>query len=275
MGVPDSMKKRHPIAPACFIGVTSHITAAVFFFISPEISAAVLSGFIAVCLAAPFFPGAGIFLPVIRRGIKGSNEVAITFDDGPHPRTTPLLLKILARRGLKATFFVIGRNAEKYQNLIREILHAGHCIGNHTFSHDVLIMAKSGKKLGREIDSAQEVFKKFGIYPLAFRPPAGVVNPKLGPLLRQREMICIHYSCRGPDMGNRRIRGLSEKILKKIRPGDIVLLHDSCPDSRHFKVDQWLNEIEKMLEGISKKGLRVAALPEFICRPVMLQHENG
>lgn len=268
------MKKLHPTAPACFIGLGAYIAAAVFFFIRPELSAIVLSGFVGACLAAAFFPQACLFLPVISRGGKAGGKVAITFDDGPDPRTTPFLLKMLARHRLKATFFVIGRNAEKYPELIKEILDAGHCIGNHTYSHDVLVMTKSGKKLQQEIDSAQEVLKKSGIIPLAFRPPAGAVNPKLGALLRHREMICIHYSCRGPDIGNRYIRGLSEKILKKIRPGDIVLLHDSCPDPRDFKVDQWLDEIGKILEAVSRrKGLRIVPLEEQIRHPIMLKLE--
>lgn len=261
--------KRWPAAPAFFIGLVSYIFAIMFFFVKPIISVIVLSGFVGICLAAPFFPGFTIFLPVIRRGSRETNAVAITFDDGPDPRTTPFLLDLLAESGLKATFFVVGRNAQKYPGLTRDILRAGHCIGNHTYHHDVMIMAKSEEKLAREIDSAQDALKQFGIRPMAFRPPAGVVNPKLGPLLRDREMICIHYSCRGFDMGNRRIHGLSGRILAKIRPGDILLLHDSFPNSAQFKVDQWLDEIEKIIGGISRKGLRVTSLPELIHRPVM------
>ncbi len=265
------MKEKQPLPLAYFIGLASYIAAAAFLFVHPSLSAVVLSGFVVICLVAPFFPGAGIFLPAIRRGGKDSSAVALTFDDGPDPHTTPFLLNILARRGVKATFFVIGRSAEKYPDLMEDILRAGHCIGNHTYRHDVLVMAKSGKTLAQEIDSAQEVFRLFKIRPLAFRPPAGVVSPKLGPLLRQRQMTCIHYRCRGPDMGNRRIRGLSGKILKKIRPGDIVLLHDSCPNPVDFKVEQWLGEIEKILDGISGKRLEVVPLPELIRRPVMAQ----
>lgn len=263
------MKETQPIPPAYFIGLASYIAAGAFLFIHPAFSAAVLSGFVVICLGAPFFPGAGIFLPAIRRGGKDSSAVALTFDDGPDPLTTPFLLNILARRGVKATFFVIGRKAEKYPDLMENILRAGHCIGNHTYRHDVFVMAKSGKTLAQEIDLAQEVFQRFNIRPLAFRPPAGVVGPRLGPLLWERQMVCIHYRCRGPDMGNRRIRGLSGKILKKIRPGDIVLLHDSCPDPVDFRADQWLGEIERILDGISGKGLEVVPLPELIRRPVM------
>ncbi|MGM0402425.1 MAG: polysaccharide deacetylase family protein [Thermodesulfobacteriota bacterium] len=99
------MKETQPIPQAYFIGLASYIAAGAFLFIHPAFSAAVLSGFVVICLGAPFFPGAGIFLPAIRRGGKDSSAVALTFDDGPDPLTTPFLLNILARRGVKATFF--------------------------------------------------------------------------------------------------------------------------------------------------------------------------
>ena len=259
-------------APACFIGLISFIAAAVLFFIRPVFAILVLSVFIVLCLTAPFLPGTGIFLPVIRRGSRRHQTIAITFDDGPDPRTTPMLLKVLAERDLPATFFVIGGKAQKHPDIINAILNAGHCIGNHTYKHDVLVMLKSGARLAREIDDAQEILKTFGIQPLIFRPPAGVVNPRLGPLLSQRGMSCVHFSCRAPDMGNRRIRGMAGKILKKIEPGDIVLLHDSYPDSGGFQARLWLAEIEKILDGFSEKGLRVVPLSDLIRRPVMKNH---
>ena len=265
------MRRRSPFPPLVIAGFACGIAALLFFFVRPEISVVVLSGFVAACLAAPFFPQAGLFFPVTSHGSRDGKDVAITFDDGPHPLTTPHLLKLLARRKIRATFFVVGRNAAQHPGLVKDILEAGHCVGNHTFGHDVFVMMKPGKKLAREIDAAQRILEGFGIRPLAFRPPAGVVNPGLGPLLAEREMTCIHYSCRGPDMGNRRIRGLAGRILRKIRPGDILLLHDSCPDARHFNTGQWLGEIERILDGISEKGLRVVPLSELIGRPVMVE----
>lgn len=270
MGAPDPMKKRHPLPYACIIGLASFIAAAVFLFINPLLSAAMLSAFVLVCIAAPFFPGSGVFMPVIKVGSPDSEKIAITFDDGPDPRTTPFLLDLLASYNTIATFFVTGCNARANPDLIKKILRAGHSIGNHTYTHDVLVMLKSGKNLALEIDSAQDFFKTMGITPMAFRPPAGVVNPKLGPLLKKRGMICVHYSCSARDMGNRRIHRLSAKILKKAKAGDIVLLHDACPDSRRFSVEKWLAEIDKILAGISQKGLTTSPLDRLIGRTVML-----
>ncbi|MFP3980939.1 MAG: polysaccharide deacetylase family protein [Desulfobacterales bacterium] len=266
------MKNKRASAPAEILAAICGAAAAGVFFIHPYLSALVLSAFVAMCLAAAFFPATGLFLPVIRRGRRDTKSVAVTFDDGPDPRTTPFLLDMLARYGVHATFFIPGKNARAHPELVSRILEAGHDIGNHTFAHDVLVMLKSQKTLAREIDDTQKVLKDFGVTPLTFRPPAGVVNPKLGGILKKREMICIHYSRRGPDMGNRRIRGLSGKILAKIRPGDIVLLHDCCPHSANFSAETWLAEIGKILAGLPQKGLRAVPLAELIERPVMKEN---
>ncbi|MBS3754813.1 MAG: polysaccharide deacetylase family protein [Desulfobacterales bacterium] len=266
------MKNKRAIAPAEILGIICGVAAAGLFSISPYLSAAVLSAFVAACLAAPFFPPTGLFLPVIRRGRRDTSSVAVTFDDGPDSRTTPFLLELLARFGVHATFFIPGKKALAHPELVNSILGAGHAIGNHTFTHDVLVMLKSQKTLACEIDDAQKVLGDFGLTPLTFRPPAGVVNPKLGAVLKNREMVCIHYSRRGPDIGNRWIQGLSGKILAKIRSGDIVLLHDCCPQSASFSVEIWLAEIEKILAGLPEKGLRVVPLGELIERPLMKEN---
>ena len=269
------MKNKPAIAPAEILGAICGIAAAGVFFIHPYLSAAVLLTFVAACLAAPFLPAAGLFLPVIRRGRRDTNSVAVTFDDGPDPRTTPFLLDLLARFNVHATFFIPGKNARAHPEIVTRLLDAGHAVGNHTFTHDVLVMLKSQKNLAREIDDTQKVFGDFGVTPLAFRPPAGVVNPRLGAVLIKREMICIHYSRRGPDIGNRRIRGLSGKILSKIRPGDIVLLHDCWPQSAKFSAETWLAEIEKILAGLTQKSLRAVPLAELIERPVMRKDDQS
>ncbi|MFW5957618.1 MAG: polysaccharide deacetylase family protein [Desulfosalsimonas sp.] len=263
------MNKTDTFPPAAIFGMICFAAAAVLFFIHPYLAAGVLFLFVAVCLAAAFLPGTGLFLQVTRAGSRDLKSVALTFDDGPDPSTTPYLLDLLARCNVCACFFVTGMRAETYPELIKKILCAGHSIGNHTYSHDVFVMLKSKKTLAREIDAAQEVLKTFGVRPLAFRPPAGVVNPRLGPLLDQRKMFCIHYSRRGFDIGNRRISGLSRRILKKIRPGDIVLLHDIHPGSSDFRVETWLAEIENLLSGIERKGLCIRPLSELVNRPVM------
>lgn len=224
--------------------------------------------FVFLCAAASLSPRSSFFLPVISRGGTGQKMVALTFDDGPDPLTTPPLLEILARYGMKATFFVSGQEAERHPELINTILSRGHLIGNHSYSHSPCLMLRPYGKLFQEIAGAQNIIEQFGILSFAFRPPVGLTNPKLGPVLSRLGMVCVTFSCRAYDRGNRQIRGLAGKILKKVRPDDIILLHDVRPPAIK-DIPCWLNEMESILSGLKKQGFSVLPLDELIGRPVM------
>jgi peptidoglycan/xylan/chitin deacetylase (PgdA/CDA1 family) len=223
--------------------------------------------FVACCLGAPFFPQAGFFLPVISRGCTAGTMVALTFDDGPDPATTRLLLELLEKNKAKAAFFVIGEKAQAHPDLMRQIIAGGHDVGNHSYRHDVLLMLRSRKKIAAEIRMAQQALSAFGIKPLIFRPPVGITNPWLGSILKKYGLSCVNFSCRGFDAGNRRVVGLAERILKKVRPDDIILLHDCMPHGE-ASVDMWLQEIEALLEGFAEKNLAAVSLEKLIGRPV-------
>lgn len=267
------MSTRRNPSPACLTGIAAWVAAAGLWPINPLFSAAALAAFVAACLAAPFFPQTGFFFPVVskakNRGKNALPAIGLTFDDGPDPETTPALLALLKSRQAPATFFVTGQKAKQYPELIDAILDQGHLIGNHTDHHDPTLMLKSRKKLEQEIAATQAILERFGIRALAFRPPAGIVNPRLEPVLKAQGLFCLLYSCRGRDMGNRRIRGLSARILGKAGPGDIVLLHDVKPNSGNFQTDAWLTEVERILTGLDEKGLGIRPVSELIERPVM------
>lgn len=224
--------------------------------------------FLLLCLAAPLFPGFSFFLPIVSRGRSGRPAVALTFDDGPDPQTTARLLDLLARHEAPATFFVTGQRALLHPGLIRAILDRGHTIGNHSYSHDNLIMFKSAGALIREIQSAQEAFALLGFRPLAFRPPVGATNPRVADALARTGLYIVNFSKRAGDRGNRCVTRLSRRILKGLRPDDIIMMHDITPrDSAGTEV--WLSEVERVLAGIRAQGLAVRPLGELIQRPVM------
>ncbi|MBU2649050.1 polysaccharide deacetylase family protein [bacterium] len=233
-----------------------------------------LSIFGLLCLTGPFVQRFSYFLPILRRGNSRTTAVSITFDDGPDPATTPRLLELLARFNVNATFFVIGRKAAMSPDLILKILAAGHGVGNHSDSHDVFLMLRGRKKIENEISRCQETLASFGIRPKVFRPPVGITNPHLRPILERLGMVCVGFSCRPADFGNRRFAGMKARVLKKISPGDILLLHD-CQPHGELTVDQWLEQVDGILSGLREKKLQVMPLSDLIKRPVMERLEGS
>lgn len=263
-------------------GIAAFILAGFFFVLWGAVwSILPLAGFVLVCLAAPFATGYGFFLPVICRGPRNIRCVSLTFDDGPDGATTPWVLNLLESYQVPATFFVTGKNAAGHPDLIARILDQGHTIGNHTYSHDPLIMLKSGRCLKEEIVNAQAVLAAHGIRPLVFRPPAGITNPKLGPVLAKLGLSAVNFSCRAMDKGNRRISGIASKILDRVRPGDIILLHDSTPWGENPDApdntarSSFLTELERVLDGLKARNLLVVPLSELTGQAVMEQVNPG
>jgi len=256
------------LSQAHVAGFVSFAAALLLCIIDVRLSMVPLAIFLLLCVAAPFLPRMSFFLPTVSRGKSGEKAVAITFDDGPDPRSTPALLQLLSKNQMQGTFFVTGQRAARHPELVRDILSLGHSIGNHSYHHDNFIMLRGAKALKKEIQSTQEILRRSGITPLAFRPPVGITNPRLWRVLRELGMYNVNFSCRAVDAGNRRIRNLSTRILKRLRPDDIIALHDIRPgDDAAFSY--WLNEIGLILSGIRERGFAVYPLSQLIGRPVM------
>ncbi|MDD2733042.1 MAG: polysaccharide deacetylase family protein [Desulfuromonadaceae bacterium] len=256
-----------PLSPAHFVALGAFQLFTALLFINLSLAPIPLLTFIFLCGIAPLFPRVSFFLPIISNGRNKGRGVALTFDDGPDPEVTPLLLELLARHGVTATFFVTGVRAERYPDIMRALLTAGHAIGNHSYSHSPFLMLKGGSTLRREIVSAQHIFLQFGIVPLAFRPPVGITNPLLWRILLENGMFCVNFSRRAADFGNRRVKDLAHKILAKVMPNDIILLHDVAP--RGGDVTQLLREFSTLIEGLKEKGMNILPLAQLIGKEVM------
>ncbi len=257
-----------PIAPAHLVGLGALQAAALLACVDTRLAALPLGIFLFLCFAAPFFPRSGFYLPVIYRGPARGRAVSLTFDDGPDPAVTPALLELLAKHGASAAFFVTGRRAAARPDLVRMILERGHEIGNHSYNHSPLLMFRSTDAIRKEIAGTQEALARLGVTPLAFRPPVGVTGPRLWRPLLESGMFCVNFSRRARDAGNRRVRGLSKRIARRVRPGDIVLLHDVAP-SKDFDVRSWLGEIEALIVSLKDRGFEILPLSSLIGRPVM------
>ena len=173
------------------------------------------------------WPQSQVLGPALIRGPSGDPRVALTFDDGPLPPFTEQILDILRERKIRATFFICGRNARQYPEIVRRIHSEGHAIGNHTWSHPYLYLL-SRRKMAEEIDRTQDAIRQAtGQEPVFFRPPYGARWFGLYGVLRERKMQLIQWSVTGYDW-----RLGAEGILAAVRtgmlPGAIILLHDGC-----------------------------------------------
>jgi peptidoglycan-N-acetylglucosamine deacetylase len=243
-------------------GLMSFFLACVFFPVSPYITAAILVLFLLFAFTAPFCITKSFYLPVISRCPKGTKEVALTFDDGPDPDSTPLILDLLERHSLSATFFIIGEKAEKYPELIKAITARGHGIGNHSHTHDYALMLRLPSTIQKEIHRCQEALSNLGTRPVFFRPPVGITGPRLESALSKEGLINVNYSCRAFDRGNRSICDLARRVLKKVKPGDIIMLHDLPLADKDMK-DLWGDELEFLFHSL-KKDYGVASLCKLV-----------
>ncbi len=248
------------------LGMFSFGCALLLLFVSVKLALLVLILFLCCCMIAPFVPGWGFFQKVINKGSSTCAGVVLSFDDGPSPETTPMILDLLDRYGYKAIFFVIGEKAEKYPELIDAIVKKGHDIGNHSWKHDSFLMLRSRQSLLQDLAKTQQLLESYGIQPRFFRPPAGITNPRLRAVLVKLNLQLLTFSCRGYDGGNKKISNLSKRLLKKIAPGDIILLHDSPPQGQN-RVADLHKELEMFFVGLNRRGY--AAL----CVDSLIQHD--
>jgi peptidoglycan-N-acetylglucosamine deacetylase len=199
--------------------------------------------------------------------------VALTFDDGPAEPTTRQILDLLDKYSAPATFFVVGVQASRHPEIIKEIIDRGHTVGNHSFHHDPLLMLKGSKKIYQEIIMTQDTLRKLGLNTEVFRPPVGIVNPQLAPLMEKIGVYCVTFSCRARDAGNRRVKNISRKIMNKVRPDDIILLHD-IPPPRKDDAKVLLSEIESLLLGLNVRGLKVVPLSVLTGKEIMSEMDK-
>jgi len=258
-------QRRYSLAEKC--GFSAIALAAPLFFVAPALAIVPLAAFIIACLLSPFFAASSFFLPVVSRGNSGQPWVSLTFDDGPDPISTPLLLNFLRDRGLVATFFVNGDKARRFPDIIRQIVHDGHTIGNHSTSHDNLLMFRGVGRVLVDIRDTQDILTQLGIKTKIFRPPVGIVTPGYAPAMAALGLTMVTFRRRPRDLGNRRINGLATWILTDIRGDDILLLHDATP--ARASLAAWLDELETLVAGIGKRGLQIVSLDSLLGDQVM------
>lgn len=158
--------------------------------------------------------------------------VSLTFDDGPTLLRSPELLDVLRKTNVRATFFVIGKQAEQHPEILQRTVAEGHIVANHTYSHPHLFCFLMPARLRREIEKAQETIERIcGQRPRYFRSPVGLRHPLLNLYLKQANLEYISWRIRSFDTLSRKPEAVLRRIFRRVKPGDIILLHDNAAAS--------------------------------------------
>jgi peptidoglycan/xylan/chitin deacetylase (PgdA/CDA1 family) len=183
--------------------------------------------------------------------------IAMTYDDGPHPSNTPRLLDMLAARGIKATFYTVGRNVAAYPNIMRRMIAEGHEVANHTWTHPYLSRI-SDDAVRSELQRSHEALVRItGTAPRTYRPPYGAITA------RQMQWIysefgypTIRWSVDPQDWRTRSASMTRSRILAETRPGSIILVHDIHPSS--------IDAMPGTLDGLLARGFRFVTVSQLI-----------
>ncbi len=197
----------------------------------PELLWALLAGvgYVALVLGGVFVLRWRVFADAVVRGPGGARGIALTFDDGPHPTWTPRVLAILAERGARATFFVIGRKAEARPDLVRAILEAGHAVGMHSYAHDRLFALRGERRVRQDLQRGLDVLQAVtGQRPVLFRPPIGHTNPIIARVADDLDLTVVGWTVSGHDgVASARVAEVVTRVRRDLRDGVIVALHDA------------------------------------------------
>ena len=197
-------------------------------------------------------------------GRRGSKQIALTFDDGPNDPHSLNLLDVLSRHEVRATFFVIGRYVRQRPDIVQEIARRGHVVGNHTFSHPLLIF-KSSQRMRQEIVECQEAIRDaIGESANLFRPPWGGRRPGTFSIVEQLGLRPVMWNVTGYDWNAPSADYIEQRVIKKIRGGDVVLLHDGSHAAFGVDRSNTVQAAERLLSRYKSEGREFVTVSEMI-----------
>jgi peptidoglycan/xylan/chitin deacetylase (PgdA/CDA1 family) len=187
--------------------------------------------------------------------------VALTFDDGPDPATTPAVLTSLAKHDVPATFFVVGQHAEAHPALLQKISAAGHELGNHSYSHRDFNHA-SGAEIRDEIRRTNQIIHQIsGQQPVLFRPPGGYLSNEMIRITQEEKVIVAYWSWEtdSKDWRSSNSQSIADHITGHIAPGQIIILHDGGKNGLTTA-----RAVDLMIKVLQQKGYRFVTMGELI-----------
>ncbi|MDF3070570.1 MAG: hypothetical protein K0R38_6171 [Polyangiaceae bacterium] len=219
-----------------------------------------LGGFLALGTAGVFWPERGMYGRLLWHGPRDGAEVALTFDDGPCPDTTPRVLSQLAAAGVHATFFLVGKKVERHPALVREIVQAGHQVGLHGFEHDRLFSLRSSAHVAADVRRSQDLLERVGApRPALFRPPIGFVSHFTVRGAEQAGVTLVGCSARALDgLRHASAGAVARRLLRALQPGALLALHDAAEHDDYVPAS--IAALPQVLAAMRERGLRPVTL---------------
>ena len=216
--------------------------------------------FLALLLCLCLLLSTLLILPVRAEESTDAPRVALTFDDGPHPGRTKRILTLLDRYSVKATFFILGCNAEYYPEPLALAVAAGHEIEDHSFDH--VTRGKTALELENSITKTARIIEQAsGRSPRFFRPPEGKCTPELNEALSVLGYESVFWTVDSRDWTGKPAEAIARDVLAQVKDGDVLLFHDyTCPG------ENTLHALEKIIPALLSRGYRFVTVEEmFAC----------
>ncbi|MFO0550400.1 MAG: polysaccharide deacetylase family protein [Polyangiaceae bacterium] len=206
----------------------------------------------------------GVFLDVVRACRPGRKQIALTFDDGPHPVHTRRVLEMLRAAGAKATFFMVGEKVERHPDVVAEVVRDGHEVGLHSQRHARLLLFWPERVLAEDLQRNQTAIEKAcGVKPHLFRPPVGFSSPRLRTVVNQLKLTVIGWTARAYDgVGRPSVEQVVRRLEPRLTDGAIVLLHDACENSDDAPTS--LDALGTLLADLRQRGLQAVTVSELM-----------
>lgn len=202
----------------------------------------------------------GLFGPALVRGSRLRPEVALTWDDGPDPRATPALLDLLRARGVAGAFFCVGERARAHPELVKRAAAEGHLLGNHSDRHAWSTNFLGTRGLAAELSACQATLARLsGALPRFYRPPVGLTNHAVAGATQAVGLTVVGWSVRSLDTTRRSSDAVVARVLARIGPGDVVLLHDGGQEP-----DRAVAIARGILDGLGGRGLAPVRLDALL-----------
>jgi len=195
---------------------------------------------------------------------RGTRQLALTYDDGPNDPHTLRLLEILARHDVHATFFLIGKHVQKRPDLVREIAQAGHTIGNHTFTHPLLVFKNSSEVRQELLLCSAALQDAIGEHSNLFRPPFGGRRPAVLQIARALGLEPVMWNVTGYDWSARPAAVIERKVARQIGGGDVILLHDGGHKQMGADRSQTILATDHLIRRYKQEGYEFVTIRQMM-----------